>query len=150
MGTVNCPRQETEVSSTPTRLVENVVITTKGLHDRNVHILDGTTVENKVKLILIDFLLIICGESLINEPKYNSSHRITYQPQLDLKLPDGFDKMLTVHPETAELKLGKDQTVKVSSFLLFLDVYVSLHMSNTLYYNYYNWLYTFQVAIFFF
>ena len=33
----------------PTRLVENVVITTKGLQDRNLHILDGMTVENKGK-----------------------------------------------------------------------------------------------------
>ena len=32
-----------EVSS-----VDNVVITTKGLQDRNIHIFDGTTVENKV------------------------------------------------------------------------------------------------------
>ena len=34
-----------------TRPVENV-ITTKGLQDRNIHILDGTTVENKGKIIL--------------------------------------------------------------------------------------------------
>ena len=46
------PSQETEVTSTPTRPVDNVVITTKGLHDRNIHILDGTTVGNKGKLIL--------------------------------------------------------------------------------------------------
>ena len=32
---------------TPTRPVDNVVITTKGLQDRNI---DGTTVENKGKL----------------------------------------------------------------------------------------------------
>ena len=32
--------------------VDNVVITTKGLQDRNIHILDGMTVENKGKLIL--------------------------------------------------------------------------------------------------
>ena len=50
----NCPSQETEVTSTPTRPVDNVDITTKGLQDRNIHILDGTTVENKGKLILID------------------------------------------------------------------------------------------------
>ena len=31
---VNCPSQETEVTSTPTRPVDNVVITT-GLQDRN-------------------------------------------------------------------------------------------------------------------
>ena len=31
--------------------VENVVITTKGLQDRTIHILDGTTVENKGKTI---------------------------------------------------------------------------------------------------
>ena len=46
-----CPSQETEINSTPTRPVENVVITTKGLQDRNIHILDGMTVENKGKLI---------------------------------------------------------------------------------------------------
>ena len=40
-----------EVTSTPTRPVDNVVITTKGLQDRNINILDGTTVENKSKLI---------------------------------------------------------------------------------------------------
>ena len=50
--TVNCPSQETEVTSTPTRRVDNVVITTKGLQDRNINILAGTTVENKGKLIL--------------------------------------------------------------------------------------------------
>ena len=48
----HCPSQDTEVTSTPTRPVDNVVITTEGLQDRNVHILDGTTVENKGKLIL--------------------------------------------------------------------------------------------------
>ena len=40
------------MTSTPTRPVDNVVITTKGLQDRNIQILDGTTVENKGKLIL--------------------------------------------------------------------------------------------------
>ena len=38
--------------SIPTRPVDNVVITTKGLQDRNINILDGTTVENKGKLVL--------------------------------------------------------------------------------------------------
>ena len=41
------------MTSTPTRPVENVAITTKGLQDRNIHILVGTTVENKGKFILI-------------------------------------------------------------------------------------------------
>ena len=40
-----------EVTSTPTRSVENV-ITTKGLQDRNNLLLDGRTVKNKGKLIL--------------------------------------------------------------------------------------------------
>ena len=40
------------MTSTPTRPVDNVVITTKGLQDRNINLLDGTTVENKGKLIL--------------------------------------------------------------------------------------------------
>ena len=35
-----------------TRPVDNVVITMKTLQDRNIHILDGTTVKNKGKLIL--------------------------------------------------------------------------------------------------
>ena len=42
-----------KVISTPTRPVDNVIITTKGLQDRNIHILAGTTVENKGKLIII-------------------------------------------------------------------------------------------------
>ena len=37
---------------TPTKPVENFVITTKGLQDRNNLLLDGKTVENKGKLIL--------------------------------------------------------------------------------------------------
>ena len=44
------------VTSIPTRPVDNVVITTKGLQERKIHILDGTTVENKGKLILIEKL----------------------------------------------------------------------------------------------
>ena len=40
------------MTSTSTRPVDNVVITTKGLQNRNINILDGTTVENKGKLIL--------------------------------------------------------------------------------------------------
>ena len=43
------------MTSTPTRPVDNVVITTKGLQDRNTNIISGTTVENKGKLILTDF-----------------------------------------------------------------------------------------------
>ena len=46
--------QLTEVTSTPTRPVENVDITTKGLQDRNNLLLDGRTVENKGKLILTE------------------------------------------------------------------------------------------------
>ena len=38
------------MTQTPKRPVDNV-IATKGLQDRNIHILDGTTVENKGKLI---------------------------------------------------------------------------------------------------
>ena len=44
----------TEVTSTPTRPVDNVVIATKGLQDRNIYIITGTTVENKGKLILTE------------------------------------------------------------------------------------------------
>ena len=41
-------------TSTPTRPVENVVITTKGLYDRNNLLLDGRMEENKGKLILTE------------------------------------------------------------------------------------------------
>ena len=38
------------MTSTPTRPVDNVVIATKGLQDRNTNIIAGTTVGNKGKL----------------------------------------------------------------------------------------------------
>ena len=47
------------MTSTPTRPVDNVVITTKGLQDRNINILDETTVENKGKLILLMLTFLI-------------------------------------------------------------------------------------------
>ena len=43
---------ETDVTSTTTRPVDNVVIATRGLQDRNTNIIAGTTVENKGKVIL--------------------------------------------------------------------------------------------------
>ena len=43
--------KETEVTSKPTRPVENVVIIMKGLQYRNMQILDETTVENKGKTV---------------------------------------------------------------------------------------------------
>ena len=42
------------MTSTTTRPDENVVITTKGLQDRNNQLLDGRTVENKGKLNLTE------------------------------------------------------------------------------------------------
>ena len=42
------------MTSTPTRPVDNVVIATKGLQDRNINIIAGTMVENKGKLILTE------------------------------------------------------------------------------------------------
>ena len=41
------------MTSTPTRPVDNV-IATKGLQDRNINIIAGTTVENKGELILTE------------------------------------------------------------------------------------------------
>jgi hypothetical protein len=44
-----------EVTSvTSTRPIENVVLTTKGLQDRNIQLVDGRTVENKGKLIVTE------------------------------------------------------------------------------------------------
>ena len=45
------------MTSTPTKPVDNVAIATKGLQDRNINILAGTTVENKDKLNLALFLV---------------------------------------------------------------------------------------------
>ena len=42
------------MTSTPTRPVDNVVRATKGLQDRNINIIAGTTVENKGKLIVTE------------------------------------------------------------------------------------------------
>ena len=42
------------MTSIPTRPVDNVVITRKGLQDRNMNIPDGTTVESKGELILAE------------------------------------------------------------------------------------------------
>ena len=39
--------QKSEETSTPTRPVENVVLTTKGLQERNTQLLEGTTVVEK-------------------------------------------------------------------------------------------------------
>ena len=49
----NCPSQETEETSRP---IENVLLTTKGLQERNTQVLDGTTVKNREnnKLILTE------------------------------------------------------------------------------------------------
>ena len=43
--------QETVEISTPTALVENVLLTMKDLQERNIQMLDGMTVENKAKTI---------------------------------------------------------------------------------------------------
>ena len=51
LNSVNCPSHETEVTSTPAALVENFVLTMKDLQERNIQMLDGTTVENKGKTI---------------------------------------------------------------------------------------------------
>ena len=42
-----------EVTSTPTRPVDSVVMATRGLQDRNTNMIAGTTVENKGKLMII-------------------------------------------------------------------------------------------------
>jgi hypothetical protein len=47
---VSSVSQETKETSKPTRPVENVVLTTKGLQERNTELLDGTTVEKIGKI----------------------------------------------------------------------------------------------------
>ena len=42
------------MTSTPPRPVDNVVIATKGLQDRNINIIAGTTLKNTGKLILTE------------------------------------------------------------------------------------------------
>ena len=54
------------MTSTPTRPVDYVVITMKGIQDRNINILDETTVENKGKLIITSLALLV-GHTLRNK-----------------------------------------------------------------------------------
>ena len=57
-GLGNC-----QLSKPGDRPVDNVVITKKALQDRNIHILDGTTVENKGKSIIefVQSIFVIYG-----------------------------------------------------------------------------------------
>ena len=52
------------MTSTPTRPVDNVVITTKGLQDRNINILAGTTVEGEDELILTEVFPSVQGHDI--------------------------------------------------------------------------------------
>ena len=52
------PGQKTEVTSTSTRPVKNV-LTTKGVQDRNNQLLDERTVENKGKLISLSNSILV-------------------------------------------------------------------------------------------
>ena len=54
------------MTSTPTIPVDNVVIPTKGLQDRNINIIAGTTVENKGKLILTEFNILLYDSHLLH------------------------------------------------------------------------------------
>ena len=63
-----------EVTSTPTRPVDNVVIATKGLQDRNTNITAGTTVENKGKFPFTFYLILedICSLNSIFASTFGS------------------------------------------------------------------------------
>ena len=69
------------MTSTPTRPADNVVIATKGLQDRNINIIAGTTVENKGKLILKD-------EKNVNKTigAYNFNYKPTIRAKLVIKI----------------------------------------------------------------
>ena len=54
------------MTSTPPRPVDNVVIKPKGLRDRNMHIIDGTTVENKGKLIVTFVVITTFSTGLVD------------------------------------------------------------------------------------
>ena len=58
------------MTSTPTRPVDNVIIAMKGLQDRNINILAGTTVENKGKLIRI-IITVLCLKNKKNSKTKN-------------------------------------------------------------------------------
>ena len=84
------------MTSTPTRPVDNVVISTKGLQDRNTNIIAGTTVENKGKLILTFVYMSreTCSPELISS--FQTSLKITrsrfkYQDRIYLFCCDNVD-----------------------------------------------------------
>ena len=58
------------MTSTPTRPVDNDVIATKGLQDRNTNITAGTTVENKGKLILTEIFPSVQKHDIFSIKKY--------------------------------------------------------------------------------
>ena len=65
----------------PTRPVDNVVIATKGLQDRNTNIIAGTMVENKGKLILT--VIYMYSQILLRL----LSHSVALQPLKGLNYP---------------------------------------------------------------
>ena len=80
------------VNTTPTRPVENVVLTTKGLQDRNILLLDGRTVENRSKLILTEtfpsvqktwYLKLLNVEWV---PQFQTAHSLCYLNRLLIAL----------------------------------------------------------------
>ena len=68
------------MTSTPTKPVDNVVIATKGLQDRNTNIIAGTTVENKGKLILTNYYSNILTMNIQNSGA--QSRVVTVEPKL--------------------------------------------------------------------
>ena len=69
------------MTSAPTRPVDNVVITTKGLKDRNINILAGTTVENKGKLMVKSRGLRWAGHLAWMEEGRRASKMLTGKPK---------------------------------------------------------------------
>ena len=97
------------MTSTPTRPVDNV-ITTKGLQGRNINIVDGTTVENKGKLILNVIL------EQVNHYKYLGNN-VSYTNELynNHKL-NNFTKFTCIINDVLSQKiLNKIQTEVVNS-----------------------------------
>ena len=100
------------MTSTPTKPVDKVVIATKGLQDRNINIIAGTTVENKGKLILTVYYCL--------QEFYKTYYVITLNTNLDF-----LGSFFVIHFENVLNGLGHKQDPS-SLLRIIIELFVGL------------------------